>query len=170
LAGIAAQRTMVALDGPSGPVVRWSTSGVEVDGMYTGDEQQLTLTVEGAADEVHWVVDGEEVAVHSVEAATLLVRPGDAPVRVRAEVWRDGRPTVLTSHRWLVAGDPGAPVADSEPRHACSDDCDGTPCGCGVAGPQGAVGGLFLALSVGGVRRRSARASRMVANGRAGTR
>jgi hypothetical protein len=160
LEGIAAQRTLVALDGPDSPRVDWWVSGVEVDGQFVGDEQQVTAEVEGVADEVHWFVDGEEVAVTPVGEASLWVAPGDTPQRVRLEVWRDGRPTVVSSHRWLVGGAPPATVDSGPPTNPpttgeqpVTDDASG--CGCAsVGGPAG--GGLagLLCLGLASARRR----------------
>jgi len=171
LAGIAAGRTMVALDGPDSPVVTWSSSGVEVDGTYVGDEQTVSLTVTGEAEEVHWFVDGVDTATDDLDdgAAEISLTLTDTPTRVRAEVWIDDRPTVLTSHLWLVAGavpdtaeptptgtdtGPGDAGGTDEPL-ACSDDCDGTPCSCQSASstPWGAA--LFVAAALLLRRRRS---------------
>ena len=159
LEGIAAQRTLVRLDGPDSPTVVWGTDGVEEGGTWVGSSQTLTAAVSGEAEEAHWFVDGEEVAVQEVGAASLTVEPGEVPVRVRLEVWRDGRPTLVTSHLWLMGGEASepadtatAPTGSTSPDAAAAGD-SGEGCGCRAAPPGGAWWALWLALPLAHRRR-----------------
>lgn len=140
LEGLRAQRTMVGLDGPDSPAVAWGSDGVAEGGDVVGSPQHLTLTVDGVADEVHWFVDGDEVAVQAIDGAGLDLSPTEVPQRVRAEVWRGGRPTVLTSHLWVRAARAStAPTETGGPPGTSATGEGAEPSGgCGCAAQGGA--------------------------------
>jgi hypothetical protein len=118
LAGIAAEQTVVKLQGPDDPMVSIAADGRRIEVTASGaDGLSLAVVADGrVADQVQ--VEGDPFTL-DWEA------PGDAG-RVRAEIRVDGAPRTVTSHVWL----------QDDPPPGDKDDPKG--CGCGGGGAAGA--------------------------------
>ncbi len=124
----------------------------------TGGRVEVRARVEGtpSADgpmELHFVVDGEIVERQSVDslpahATYVAIPPTGGQLRVRAELWVDGDPRVVTSHVWVADGPGGDPLPDLS-----------SGCGCRVAGAgtTPAAGWAWLGLACLLLRRREPR-------------
>jgi len=108
LDGVSAGATVVKLQDAADPMVELLTSG------------SLVARVTGAVGaELRWVVDGEPAGSLEIDADPFEGSPdllGGRESVVRAEIWVDGAPRTITSHRWFTPTEP----ADSEAGCGCS--------------------------------------------------
>ncbi|MCA9622652.1 MAG: CehA/McbA family metallohydrolase [Myxococcales bacterium] len=151
LAGIAAGRTVVKLQGPEDPMVELHASQPPAGDLVVAEGSvSLTARITGGAGQIfRFVRDGvplEEVALTSDdEEQTVAVEiPEAGQTRYRAEVIVEGNPRTLTSHLWFEAA-PDPPVDRVDPENGASDGC-----GCRLAShPRGSA--LWLTVAVGGL-------------------
>lgn len=123
LAGIAAGRTVVKLQGPGDPMVELTSDAVEVgDTITVAAPIQFLATVTGApaGSSVRFVHNGKPMPpvpivddpfIATVEATP----PADGEDRWRAEVIVDGKPRTITSHLWLRDDPSATPTTGPEP-------------------------------------------------------
>ncbi len=146
LAGVAAGRTVVKLDGPDDPMVELFVNEQPLGSRVIAPEVTLRAVVTGAdGGTLLFVRNGETVERVPVDAdpfETTLVVPapaGDVDDRWRVQ-WNARDPGVVTSHVW-VAATGEAPVPDAGPTTTTPDE----GCGCRTGGDTGS-GALPLLL------------------------
>lgn len=123
LAGIAAGRTVVKLQGPGDPMVELTSDNVEVgDTISVAYPIQFLATVTGApvGSSVRFVRNGKPMPPIPVTddpfvATVEATPPADGEDRWRAEVIVDGKPRTITSHLWLRDDPSAAPTTGPEP-------------------------------------------------------
>lgn len=124
LAGIAAGRTVVKLQGPGDPMVELVSDNVEVgDTITTHDPVRFSATVTGApaGSSVRFVRNGQAMPPIAIVddpfvATVETTPPADGEDRWRAEVIVDGKPRTITSHLWLRDDPIATPTTtDAEP-------------------------------------------------------
>jgi len=144
LDGIRAGRTVVKLQGPDDPMVELTADPPAEGDTVTGDLTLLRATVTGGLGaELRWVVDGDTREWVTVDADPCVaeLRATNPDGRARAELWVDGHPRTVTSHRWFHWAAHPPPEPD---------------CGCGVGGSAGGLVAGALAAALAHRRRRGA--------------
>ncbi|MBK8258167.1 MAG: PHP domain-containing protein [Polyangiaceae bacterium] len=156
--GIRNSRTVVKLDGVTGPMVDLTSEIPREGDTVFAERTKLTAKVsqveEGAA--VRWIKNGEEVFVEQVSGdpfeSTLEVSvPTEGQDRYRVEVARSGKPITITGYLWVefkegVGVEPETPTPESN--DGCS--CRTAP----VKAPDGWVGLGLLGPGLVWARRR----------------
>lgn len=126
LAGIAAGRTVVKLQGPGDPMVELLSDNVELgDTITTDDAVTFSATVTGApaGSSVRFVRNGQAMPPIAIVddpfvATVEAVPPAEGEDRWRAEVIVDGKPRTITSHLWLREDPNTTPTTGPEPTTA----------------------------------------------------
>lgn len=158
LEGIRNSRTVVKLEGVTGPMVELQSEiprqGDTVFAERTALHAKITQAGEGAA--VRWIKNGEEVSVQEItsdpfEASLEVDAPATGQDRYRVEVARNGKPVTITGHVW-VEFEAGVGVKNETP----TPMGDSGSCGCRTAGDsvEYAPWGLAALLCGLGVARR----------------
>lgn len=163
LEGIRNSRTVVKIDGVSGPMVELDSEIPREGDTVHAERTRLdaTITQAGEGDTLRWLKNGEEISVVEIAGdpftASLEVKaPASGQDRYRVHVARAGKPVTITGHVW-VEFEEGVGVEGP------TGQDDTASCGCRQAGapaekaPWGAAGVLF---GLGVMLRRRARRGR----------
>ena len=122
LAGIAAGRTVVKLQGPGDPMVELAADVAPSGDTITADAITLSATVTGApaGTSVRFVHNGQAMPPIAVDGDPFVATveasaPTTGEDRWRAEVIVDGKPRTITSHLWLRDDPSATPTTGGEP-------------------------------------------------------
>lgn len=133
LAGIAAGRTVVKLQGPGDPMVELAADTPLIGDTITADQVTLRATVTGApaGSSVRFVHNGNAGPPTAIDedpfVATIVASaPDGGEDRWRAEVIVDGKPRTITSHLWLREDPSPAPTTGAEPTTGATVSSTGT--------------------------------------------
>lgn len=129
VAGVAAGRTVVKLQGPDDPMLELTSAVPPVLDTIRADEVLLTATVTGApaGSSVRFVHNGQSLAAVAVAGDSFVTTvmasaPDSGQDRWRAEVLVADERRTITSHLWLEHGPTGTPTTGGETGDATTGD------------------------------------------------